>query len=82
VSTAFALVTPFAQQYDMPYLYALAATTAIARVEQREHWFSDTVAGGLLGYAVGSIMSGQQLRREKGWQMQAFPGRVGATKRF
>jgi len=82
VSTAFALVTPFAQQYDMPYLYALAATTAIARVEQREHWFSDTVAGGLLGYAVGSIMSGQQLRREKGWQMQASPGRVGATKRF
>jgi membrane-associated phospholipid phosphatase len=82
VATAFALVTPFAQQYDMPYLYALAATTALGRLEQREHWLSDTVAGGLLGYAVGSVMSSQQTRREKGWQLQASPGRVGATKRF
>lgn len=82
VATAFALVTPFAQQYDMPYLYALAATTAISRIEERKNWLSDTVAGGLLGYAVGSIMSSQQLHREKGWQIQASPSRVGATKRF
>lgn len=82
VATAFALMTPFAQQYDMPSLYLVAASTAFGRVQQREHWLSDTVAGGLLGYAVGSLMSNQQLRREKSWQLDLAPGRIGATKSF
>jgi membrane-associated phospholipid phosphatase len=82
VATAFALMTPFAQQYDMPSLYLVAASTAFGRVQQREHWLSDTVAGGLLGYAVGSLMSSQQMRREKSWQLDLAPGRIGATKSF
>ena len=55
VALAFALATPFAQQYDNPWLYALAATTGLGRIQSREHWLSDTVAGGLMGYAIGSI---------------------------
>lgn len=82
VAAAFALVTPFAQQYDMPSLYLVAAASSLGRIQQREHWLSDTVAGGLLGYAVGSLMSNQQLRREKSWQLDLAPGRIGATKSF
>jgi hypothetical protein len=60
VATTFALVTPFAQQYQQPWLYGLGVLSAIGRIEQREHWFSDTVAGGLLGYAIGSSLHAHQ----------------------
>lgn len=53
---AFALVTPFAQAYDMPWLYSLGALTALGRMQQRQHWLSDTVAGGAMGYAISSAL--------------------------
>lgn len=56
---AFALATPFAQQHNMPWLYGVAAVTALGRVQQREHWLSDTVGGALLGYGIGSLLSYQ-----------------------
>ncbi len=73
VAAAFALVTPFAQQWDSPWLYALAATSALGRVQSREHFVSDTVAGGLLGYAIGSVYSSQQTSRNKPWAVTATP---------
>jgi membrane-associated phospholipid phosphatase len=63
VATAFALVTPFAQQYQMPWLYGLAATSAFGRIQQRKHWVSDAVAGGVMGYAIGSLLTDQQRQR-------------------
>jgi hypothetical protein len=51
----WAAVTPYAKEYDMPWLYGLAAITNAARVGSREHWFSDTVGGAVLGYALGHI---------------------------
>jgi membrane-associated phospholipid phosphatase len=56
-AAAFALATPFAQTYDMPWLYGAAGLTAIGRVQSRQHWLSDTVAGGVLGYAIGSVLT-------------------------
>jgi membrane-associated phospholipid phosphatase len=53
-AVAFAAVTPFAQEYDAPWLYGLAALSSAGRVTARQHWVSDTVMGGLIGYAVGS----------------------------
>jgi len=53
-AVAWAAVTPFARQYDAPWLYGAAALTNAARVIGRDHWFSDTVAGSLLGYGLGS----------------------------
>ena len=55
VTAAFALVTPFAQRYQQPWLYGLAATSALGRIQNREHFLSDTLAGGLLGYAIGMM---------------------------
>ncbi|WP_229205004.1 YjbH domain-containing protein [Duganella sp. Leaf61] len=53
-AVAFAAVTPFAKEYDAPWLYGVAALGSAGRVAGRKHWVSDTVAGGVLGYAVGS----------------------------
>lgn len=54
-AVAWAVVTPFAMEYHAPWLYGLAAATNLARIGSREHWFSDTVAGGLIGYGVGRL---------------------------
>jgi len=53
-AVSFAAVTPFAQEYDAPWLYGLAAVSSLGRVAGRQHWVSDTVAGGVVGYAVGT----------------------------
>lgn len=52
-SVAWAVVTPYAEHYDAPWLYGAAALTNAARVIGRDHWVSDTVAGGVLGYRLG-----------------------------
>jgi membrane-associated phospholipid phosphatase len=52
-TVAFAAVTPFAQEYDAPWLYGLAAASSLGRTAGRHHWVSDVVAGGVLGMAVG-----------------------------
>lgn len=83
VSLAFALATPFAQQYDMPWLYAAAASTALGRVHSEEHWVSDTVAGALLGYAFGSMLQEERRALEKGWSLGSNgPGSVVAKWRY
>ncbi|HSG77579.1 MAG TPA: YjbH domain-containing protein, partial [Burkholderiales bacterium] len=51
----WAAVTPYAKEFGMPWLYGLAALTNAARAGSREHWVSDTVAGSLVGYWLGSI---------------------------
>ena len=58
-STAFALVTPWVQYYGGPtvVLYGLAAGVGVARITRGKHWFTDVVAGGLLGYGVGRSLS-------------------------
>jgi membrane-associated phospholipid phosphatase len=53
-TVAFAAVTPFAQEYDMPWLYGVAAVSSLGRSAGRQHWVSDVVAGGLIGTAVGA----------------------------
>jgi membrane-associated phospholipid phosphatase len=82
VALAFALATPFAQQYDNPWLYALAATTGLGRVQSREHWFSDTVAGGLMGYAIGSITFEAQHGSKRSMRVSATPQSVNASWSF
>ena len=52
---SWAVATPFAQEYDAPWLYGLAGLTNLSRVMGRDHWVSDTVAGSLLGYGIGRI---------------------------
>jgi membrane-associated phospholipid phosphatase len=53
-AVAFAALTPFAKEYDAPWLYGLAAVSGMGRTANRQHWTSDVVAGGLAGYAMAS----------------------------
>lgn len=66
---AFAAVTPFAKEYDAPWLYGVAAVGSAGRVFGRKHWVSDTVAGGILGYAMGSWL----------WQAQRDQSKSGLS---
>jgi hypothetical protein len=78
----WAAVTPYAKEYDMPWLYGVAALTNAARVGSREHWVSDTVAGSLLGYALGHIAweARRDSRRGKtGPALAVGPGTVGVS---
>ena len=65
-TVAWAAVTPYAKEYDAPWLYGVAALANIGRVAQRRHWFSDTVAGSFIGYGVGSLMWTLNRDRAKG----------------
>ncbi len=62
----WAVATPFAQEYDAPWLYGLAAVTNLARVGSRNHWVSDTIAGSVLGYAIGKVFWESSRTPQKG----------------
>jgi membrane-associated phospholipid phosphatase len=66
-TVAFAAITPFAQEYDAPWLYGVAAAGSLGRTAGRQHWVSDVVAGGMLGYVVGTWL----------WQAQRDNSRSG-----
>jgi membrane-associated phospholipid phosphatase len=55
VTVMWATVTPFAKEYDAPWLYGAAALVNAGRIASREHWLSDTVASSLLGFAIGDF---------------------------
>ncbi|NTV09206.1 MAG: phosphatase PAP2 family protein [Zoogloea sp.] len=54
-TVAWAAVTPYAKEYNAPWLYGVAALTNYSRMASRKHWFSDTVAGSAIGYGLGSL---------------------------
>lgn len=72
-AVAFAAVTPFAQEYDAPWLYGVAALSSAGRVAARQHFVSDTVAGGLVGYVIGSWLWRAQ-RENRGSFLSINPG--------
>ena len=70
---AFAAVTPFAQEYDAPWLYGVAALSSAGRVAGSKHWVSDVVAGGIIGYATGTLLWKGQRENTKS-QFSVAPG--------
>ena len=77
---AFAAVTPFAQEYDAPWLYGVAALGSAGRVAGRKHWVSDTVAGSILGYAVGSwLWHAQRDQSKSGLSINPGPKEISVT---
>jgi membrane-associated phospholipid phosphatase len=63
----FALVTPFASEYDAPWLYTVAGLASLGRSANRQHWLSDVVAGSMLGYGAGKWLWSSQ-RNDKRYQ--------------
>ena len=77
---AFAAVTPFAKEYDAPWLYSVAALGSAGRVAGRKHWVSDTVAGGILGYAVGTwLWNAQRDQSKSGLSINPGPKAISVT---
>jgi membrane-associated phospholipid phosphatase len=70
VTLLWATITPFAKEYEMPWLYGAALLTNFGRVADRKHWFSDTVAGSLLGYGIGTLV----------WNAHRQPERKASTE--
>ena len=74
----WAAITPYARIYDAPWLYGVAAVTNAGRVAGRNHWFSDTVAGSLLGYGIGDFMLESHKTNKHGPQWMISPNGVTA----
>jgi membrane-associated phospholipid phosphatase len=72
----WAAVTPYAKEFDMPWLYGVAALTNLARTGSREHWFSDTVAGSLLGYGLGHLAWSARRGDKNAPKVAVAPGNV------
>ena len=75
MGAAFALVTPFAQDYNAPWLYAVAGATAFGRIQQRQHFASDVVAGSLMGYLAGDLLLDQQKKNRREPRIAIGPNR-------
>jgi membrane-associated phospholipid phosphatase len=73
-TVAWAAVTPYAKEYGAPWLYGVAALANVGRVAERRHWFSDTVAGSVLGYGIGSLMWHLNREKAKNQPRVAFSG--------
>jgi membrane-associated phospholipid phosphatase len=78
----WAVITPYAKAYDAPWLYGVAAVSNVARVAGRDHWFSDTVAGSLLGYAIGNFMWESHQTQKGGAQWMISPNKVTVAWNF
>jgi membrane-associated phospholipid phosphatase len=79
-TVAFAAVTPFAQEYDAPWLYGVAAAGSLGRTAGRQHWVSDVVAGGLLGMAVGGwLWQAQRTDAHSSFAVAPGPKSVGVA---
>jgi membrane-associated phospholipid phosphatase len=53
-AVAFAAVTPFAKEYNAPWMYGVVALASMGRTADRQHWTSDVIGGAVIGYAIGS----------------------------
>jgi membrane-associated phospholipid phosphatase len=59
-SSAFAIATVIASEYDNPVVqtlsYGVAAITALDRIAHDAHWASDTFVGSAIGYFIGKAV--------------------------
>ena len=72
-SVTFAFSTVMANEVDnlawKIFWYGAAGTVAGSRIYHDDHWLSDTVAGALVGYAIGNFVSRQAKKRDKKMQL-------------
>jgi membrane-associated phospholipid phosphatase len=64
-ANALGCATYWSKRFNMgaaePAVYALALAVGVGRFGDRAHWLSDTVIGGVLGYAIGSEVARRRL---------------------
>jgi membrane-associated phospholipid phosphatase len=62
--------------------FGLATFTAIARMEDNRHYFSDVVAGAAIGIAVGQLVTPKAGDDGRGVQVIAGPSKVALRMKF
>jgi membrane-associated phospholipid phosphatase len=72
-AVAFAAVTPFAEQYNALWMYGVVALASMGRTATRQHWTSDVVGGGVMGYAIGKWLWDAQ-RNNGSSRLSVVPG--------
>ncbi|MEK7727605.1 MAG: phosphatase PAP2 family protein [candidate division KSB1 bacterium] len=76
VSSAFALMTVIAKQYDYWYVeipaYTFATSVAFQRMTSRNHWASDAMVGAALGYWIGSTLVRKQRQAPTNCAMRPY----------
>ncbi len=88
VSSAFALMTVIAKQYDHWYVeipaYTFAVSVAFQRMTTRNHWASDTMIGGALGYWIGGTLVRKQRQAPTNCAVRPYfiGNRFGAMMNF
>jgi membrane-associated phospholipid phosphatase len=59
-SSAFAIMTVIAKQYNYWWIqiptYSFAMGVGFQRIEDRQHWTSDVLVGGVIGYFIASAL--------------------------
>jgi membrane-associated phospholipid phosphatase len=86
-TTAFAAATVFSEQYPEWYVYvpAYGAATAVgfSRMYANQHWFSDVVAGAMLGTSVSHVLRKRHRRsRDAAWDFQIDPAGMRLVRKF
>ncbi len=87
-SSAFAMMTVIAEQYDRWWVkipaYTFAASVACQRMNSRQHWASDVIVGGGIGYWVGSALANRNPEQSKSSSISPylFGNRIGLAMNF
>jgi membrane-associated phospholipid phosphatase len=76
---AWSLLTPFASEYELPWIYGAAALTNFARISDGSHWFSDTVGGGLLGFGLAKVFWEWRRAPDETVRVGVGPGGIRAS---
>jgi hypothetical protein len=60
-SRAFAMASVLSHEFDRWYVsvpaYGFAASVGFQRIHSGDHWLTDVVVGGMLGYAIGRLVT-------------------------
>lgn len=81
----FALTVPWAMYYPNPLTYGLvvlSAGTGFTRMAKNRHWFTDVIAGGLIGTGFGVALSRRHQGKRDGLTLRPTLRAVNLTLRF
>lgn len=88
VSNIFAIIGVIDKQYDQRWVkipaYTLGVSVALQRMNDRQHWTSDVIAGAGLGYWIGSALANKKPAGAKSSSLQPdlFKNTVGVAINF
>lgn len=87
-TSAFAMMTVIAKQYNKWWVkipaYTVAVAVALQRIDSRNHWSADVVVGGAIGYWVGSSLVNRYKQQSNKRLVNPYilGGRVGVLVNF